>query len=109
MREITLETKEVVVLEIDEFNELRKAEPFRRLLDKGFVDLNVVCWEKEIRLTLPGSTSMKDLISAASAILHPPDFGKPTEIRTADGVLLEQGRPLHEYKTWRYGERLFLG
>lgn len=102
-----LETTTSVFLGIDEFNELRKAEPYKRLMESGHLDLVLICYEQSARITVSGTTTVRQVINAAKALLKVTDFGTDTELVTVDGIFLEYGRRLEELK-FEYGEKLFL-
>jgi hypothetical protein len=104
---VTLKTTTGVILSIDEFNALRRAEPYKRLIEDGWLDLELICYYQSVRLTVNGKTTVRQLTEAAKALMEIPDFGKEASIRNTQGTLLEPPRRLEELAL-SYGERLFI-
>lgn len=98
-----------VFLEIEEFNELRRAEPYKRLIEAGWVDLILVCYDDSVRVTVSDKTTVGQIAEAAKALMKVPVFGsKVVMVRTHSGILLEHVRSLKELAPI-YGEKLYIG
>jgi hypothetical protein len=104
-RTVELKVTTGMNLSIERYNALLRAEPYLRLVEEGWVDLWLVSYENSIRVTVPNSTTLAQIYTAAAALMPVP---KKMVVRDHTGMLLELGRRVGEFR-FSYGERLFVG
>lgn len=102
-----VEVTTAISLSIERYNELIQAEPYKRLLDKGFVDLELISYENSVRMSISSKLKLGQVADAAALLMPIPQFGGPTQLRNADGIILERNRRVVDFK-FKYGERLFV-
>ena len=101
-----LETSCVVTLPIEEYNELRHAEVYRRLSEEGYLEIEVICFKDSIRLCVSDTTTLGQIAAAAGFLMN--KQWKFFTLTGKDGWLYELPRTL-EASDIHFGDKLYLG